>query len=132
MSSSWPAAPAPSGAYRSRGYRVELTDPQLACAAGIPVDRAGRPTADTEIWVDSQDRLRRVRTIRTLVIPRPPRGATGLLAQANFSGTAVAVTTLQLGSFGQPVHVVAPPIPSQHLAYSSALIVATCDRKAHP
>jgi hypothetical protein len=114
-----------------RGYRVELADPKLACAAGVPVDRSGRPTVNTEIWVDSQDRLRQVRTTMALVIPRPPPGATGLLAPANFSGKAVAVTTLQLGSFSQPVHVVAPHIQSQHVSYSSAEIVATCDRKAH-
>jgi hypothetical protein len=112
-------------------YRLELTDPQLACAAGVPVDGSGQPTVNTEIWIDSHDRLRQVRTTMALVVPRPPPGAPGLAGQANFSGRALEVTTLRLGSFGQPIHVVAPQILLHRSVYSSAEIVATCDRKAH-
>jgi hypothetical protein len=114
-----------------RAYLVELTDPQLACVAGVPVDGSGQPTVHTEIWIDSHDRLRQVRTTMALVVPRPPPGAPGLAGQAIFSGRASEVTTLRLGSFGQPVHVVAPQILLPRSVYSSGEIVAICDRKAH-
>jgi hypothetical protein len=113
-------------------YRIEFTATKAAaCAAGLPLNQSGRPTLTTEVWVDGQNRLRQIQTSMTLTIPRRRGGPAGLPADATVAGTAVDVTTLRLGSFGQPVHVVAPLIQSLHEAYSSATLVATCNGKSH-
>jgi len=118
------------GSVSVSAYWVELTDRQAACAAGIPLDRSGRPNVDTEIWVDRQGRLRQVRTRMTVTLPAAHGRAQGIF-QRKFSGAEVLETTLKLGSFGQPVHVVAPPVGVQHGTSSTFEAIANCARQSH-
>jgi hypothetical protein len=119
------------GGAPEHGYDVELTNPENACAAGIPVDRSGRSTATTEIWVDQQERLRQVRTEMTFQVSPTPGFTDGLPSRA-VSGSGTEVTTLQFRSFDRPVHVVAPPARLLRQSLGGSVGVATfgCDTKA--
>ena len=116
-----------------------------SCELGLDDDVAGRRqldlartaqqqwTADVRLQpsdLGRQGRLRQVRTRMTVTLPAAHGRAQGIF-QRKFSGAEVLETTLKLGSFGQPVHVVAPPVGVQHGTSSTFEAIANCARQSH-
>jgi hypothetical protein len=106
-------------------HGVETTEYQLVvptCGATTPSDGIRESTGPLQLWVDGQGRLLQARQSMTEDIAKNAHLGAAFAGGGLPSGRVTTVSSVELGDFGAPVAIAAPPVVLTHASGGSGFI----------